>query len=63
MYEAAKEGYNDRKAKGEDIWYDDYENADSSIKSLLKEIKEIKIKPEDDFSASPVNKRRKGKRR
>lgn len=63
MYEAAKEGYNDRKAKGEDIWYDDYENADSSIKSLLKEIKSIKIKPEDDFSASPVNKRRKGKRR
>ena len=63
MYEAAKEGYNDRKARGEDIWYDDYENADSSIKSLLKEIKSIKIKPEDDFSASPVNKRRKGKRR
>ena len=63
MYEAAKEGYNDRKARGEDIWYDEYENADSSIKSLLKEIKSIKIKPEDDFSASPVNKRRKGKRR
>lgn len=63
MYEAAKEGYNDRKAKGEDIWYDEYENADSSIKSLLKEIKSIKIKPEDDFSASPVNKRRKGKGR
>lgn len=63
MYEAAKEGYNDRKASGDDIWYDDYENAGSSIKSLLKEIKSIKIKPEDDFSASPVNKRRKGKRR
>ena len=63
MYEAVKEGYNDRKANGEDIWYDDYENADSSIKSLLKEIKSINIKPEDDFSASPVNKRRKGKRR
>lgn len=63
MYEATKEGYNDRKANGEDIWYDDYENADSSIKSLLKEIKGIKIKPEDDFSASPVSKRRKGKRR
>lgn len=63
MYEAAKEGYNDRKASGDDIWYDDYENAGSSIKSLLKEINSIKIKPEDDFSASPVNKRRKGKRR
>jgi terminal protein len=63
MYEAAKEGYNDRKASGDDIWYDEYENAGSSIKSLLKEIKSIKIKPEDDFSASPVNKRRKGKRR
>lgn len=63
MYEATKEGYNDRRARGEDVWYDDYENADSSIKSLLKEIKSIKIKPEDDFSASPVNKRRKGKRR
>ena len=62
MYEAAKEGYNDRKARGDDIWYDEYENADSSIKSLLKEIKTVKIKPEDDFSASPINKR-KGKRR
>jgi terminal protein len=63
MYEASKEGYNDRKANGADIWYDEYENAGSSIKSLLKEIKSIKIKPEDDFSASPVNKRRKGTRR
>ena len=63
MYEAAKEGYSDRRRAGEDIWYDEYENADSSIKSLLKEIKSIKIKPEDDFSASPVNKRRGGKRR
>lgn len=63
MYEAAKEGYTDRKSRGEDIWYDDYENADSSIKSLLKEIKNIKIRSEDDFSASPVNKRRKGRRR
>lgn len=63
MYEAAKEGYADKRRAGEDIWYDEYENADSSIKSLLKEIKSIKIKPEDDFSASPVNKRRKGKRR
>ena len=60
MYEAVKEGYSDRRARGDDIWYDEYENADSSIKSLLKEIKSIKIKPEDDFSASPVNKRRKG---
>lgn len=59
MYEAAKEGYSDRKARGDDLWYDEYENADSSIKSLLKEIKSIKIKPEDDFSASPVNKRHK----
>jgi terminal protein len=63
MYEAAKEGYADKRRAGEDIWYDEYENADSSIKSLLKEIKSIKIKPEDDFSASPVNKRRKGTRR
>lgn len=63
MYEATKEGYNDRKARGDDLWYDEYENAGSSIKSLLKEIKSIKIKPEDDFSASPVNKRRKGTRR
>lgn len=63
MYEASKEGYNDRRARGDDIWYDEYENAGSSIKSLLKEIKSIKIKPEDDFSASPVNKRRKGTQR
>jgi len=63
MYEASKEGYNDQKAKGMDIWYDEYENAGSSIKSLLKEIKSVKIKPEDDFSASPVNKRRKGTQR
>lgn len=63
MYEATKEGYNDRKARGDDLWYDEYENAGSSIKSLLKEIKSIKIKPEDDFSASPVNKRRKGTQR
>lgn len=63
MYEASKEGYNDQKANGMDIWYDEYENAGSSIKSLLKEIKSINIKPEDDFSASPVSKRRKGTRR
>lgn len=63
MYEASKEGYADQRRAGYDIWYDEYENADSSLKSLLKEIKSINIKPEDDFSASPVNKRRKGKRR
>lgn len=63
MYEATKEGYNDRRARGDDLWYDEYENAGSSIKSLLKEIKSIKIKPEDDFSASPINKRRKGTQR
>lgn len=63
MYEASKEGYSDQRRAGYDIWYDEYENADSSLKSLLKEIKSINIKPEDDFSASPVNKRRKGSRR
>ena len=63
MYEASKEGYSDLKRAGQDIWYDEYENADSSLKSLLKEIKSIKIKPEDDFSASPVSKRRKGTQR
>lgn len=64
MYEAAKEGYFDRKRAGYDLWYDDVEEADSSIKSLLKEIKQVKIKPEDDFSGSPINKRksRKGRR-
>lgn len=64
MYEAAKEGYYDRKRAGYDLWYDDVEEADSSIKSLLKEIKQVKIKPEDDFSGSPINKRkaRKGRR-
>ena len=63
MYEAAKEGYNERKARGEDIWYDDYENADSSIKSMLSDFKNIKIKPEDDFSGSPINKRTAKRRR
>ena len=63
MYEASKEGYSDQRRAGYDIWYDEYENADSSLKSLLNEIKSINIKPEDDFSASPVNKRRRGKRR
>ena len=64
MYEAAKEGYFDRKRAGQDLWYDDVEEADSSIKSLLKDIKQVKIKPEDDFSGSPINKRkpRKGRR-
>lgn len=63
MYEAAKEGYFDRKRAGYDLWYDDVEEADSSIKSLLKEIKQVKIKPEDDFSGSPINKRRSRKGR
>jgi len=64
MYEAAKEGYYDRKRAGQDLWYDDVEEANSGIKSLLNDIKMIKIKPEDDFSGSPVNKRksRKGRR-
>lgn len=63
MYEASKEGYSEQRRAGYDIWYDEYENADSSLKSLLKEIKSINIKPEDDFSASPVNKRPKRSRR
>ena len=63
MYEAAKEGYAERRRAGDDLYYEEYENADSSLKSLLKEINTINIKPEDDFSASPVNKRRGGKRR
>lgn len=64
MYEAAKEGYYDRKRAGQDLWYDDVEEANSGIKSLLNNIKTIKIKPEDDFSGSPINKRksRKGRR-
>lgn len=64
MYEAAKEGYYDRKRAGQDLWYDDVEEANSSIKSLLNDIKNVKIKPEDDFSGSPINKRksRKGRR-
>lgn len=63
MYEAAKEGYYERKAVGQDLWYDDVEDAGSEIKSLLKEIKQIKIKPEDDFSGSPINKRAKRRRK
>ena len=64
IYEAAKEGYYDKKRAGQDLWYDDVEEANSSIKSLLNDIKTIKIKPEDDFSGSPINKRksRKGRR-
>ncbi len=57
MYEAAKEGYYERKNGGQDLYYDDVEDANMEIKSLLKEIKSIKIKPEDDFSGSPINKR------
>lgn len=63
MYEAAKEGYYERKNAGQDLWYDDVEDANAEIKSLLKEIKSIKIKPEDDFSGSPINKRASRRRR
>lgn len=64
MYEAAKEGYYDRKRAGQNVYYDDVEEANSSIKGLLKDLKNVKIKPEDDFSGSPINKRksRKGRR-
>lgn len=64
IYEAAKEGYYNRKRAGQDLWYDDVEEASSGIKSLLNDIKTIKIKPEDDFSGSPINKRksRRGRR-
>jgi len=62
MYEAAKEGYFDKRRANEDIWYDDAENAQSDLHSLLDSIHSIKIKPEDDFSGSPINKRR-GRRR
>ena len=63
MYEAAKEGYAERRRAGDDLYYEEYENADSSLKSLLKEINSINIKPEDDFSASPINKKRNRGRR
>ena len=64
QYEAAKEGYFDKRRAGEDLYYEDVEDSNSEIKSLLKEINIINIKPEDDFSGSPINKRksRKGRR-
>lgn len=64
QYEAAKEGYFDRRRAGDDLYYEDVEDSNSEIKSLLDEIKTINIKPEDDFSGSPINKRksRKGRR-
>ena len=62
MYEAAKEGYYDRKNAGQDLYYEDIEDANAEIKSLLKEIKSIKIKPEDDFSGSPISKRNRRRR-
>lgn len=64
QYEAAKEGYFERRRKGDDLYYEDVEDSNSGIKSLLKEIHNIQIKPEDDFSGSPINKRktRKGRR-
>lgn len=62
MYESAKEGYFDKRRANEDIWYDDAENAQSDLHSLLDNIHSIKIRPEDDFSGSPINKRR-GRRR
>lgn len=62
MYEAAKEGYFDKRRAGQDLYYDDVEDANSEIKSLLGEIKSIKIKPEDDFSGSPINKRNRRRR-
>lgn len=64
QYEAAKEGYFDKRRAGYDLYYEDVEDSNSEIKSLLSEIKTINIKPEDDFSGSPINKRksRKGRR-
>lgn len=64
QYEAAKEGYFDKRRAGEDLYYEDVEDSNSEIKTLLKEIHNIQIKPEDDFSGSPINKRkaRKGRR-
>lgn len=64
QYEAAKEGYFEKRRAGEDLYYEDVEDSNSGIKNLLKEIHSIQIKPEDDFSGSPINKRksRKGRR-
>nr|DAX59680.1 MAG TPA: hypothetical protein [Bacteriophage sp.] len=64
QYEAAKEGYFEKRQAGEDLYYEDVEDSNSGIKNLLKEIHSIQIKPEDDFSGSPINKRksRKGRR-
>lgn len=58
MYEAAKEGYFEKRRANEDVWYDDVENAHSETLALLEDIKSVKIRPEDDFSGSPINKRR-----
>lgn len=58
IYEAAKEGYFDKRRANEDVWYDDAENAQSDLHSLLNNIHSIQIRPEDDFSGSPINKRR-----
>ena len=62
MYEAAKEGYFEKRRDNEDLWYDDVENAHSDTLALLQDIKSIKIKPEDDFSGSPINKRTRRRR-
>ena len=62
MYEAAKEGYFDKRRANEDVWYDDVENAHAETLSLLEDIKSVKIRPEDDFSGSPINKRRNRRR-
>ena len=58
MYEAAKEGYFEKRRANEDVWYDDVENAHSETLALLADIKSVRIRPEDDFSGSPINKRR-----
>lgn len=63
MYEAAKEGYFEKRRANEDVWYDDVENAHSETLALLEDIKSVKIRPEDDFSGSPINKRRRRRSR
>lgn len=62
MYEAAKEGYFEKRRANEDVWYDDVENAHSETLALLEDIKSVMIRPEDDFSGSPINKRRNRRR-